>query len=169
MRAAVSPQQISTEETKIRQVEESIRIFVRVADPKFRQVVPMRFFNLTLTPAEAEACSAEYLEEKSPRGTVARALLRIVAVVARMTTELEELKRAENSPSLWKLHADSLVTLLEVTTGLSESASRAVVEARNSGNTAAGETIQVSLQRLRHRCTLIADTLAQTGSQTQTV
>jgi len=169
MRAAVSPQQISTEETKIRQVEESIRIFVRVADPKFRQVVPMRFFNLTLTPAEADACSAEYLEEKSPRGSVARALLRIVAVVARMTTELEELKRAENSPSLWKLHADSLVTLLEVATALSESASRAVVEAGNSGNTAAGEPIQVSLQRLRHRCTLIADTLAQTGSQTQTV
>ena len=114
MRAAVTPQQISTEETKIRQVEESIRIFVRVADPKFRQVVPMRFFNLTLTPAEADACSADYLEEKSPRGSVARVLLRIVAVVARMTTELEELKRAENSPSLWKLHADSLVALLEV-------------------------------------------------------
>jgi hypothetical protein len=131
-----------------------------VADPKFRQVVPMRFFNLTLTPAEADACSAEYLEEKSPRGSVARTLLRIVAVVARMTTELEEVKRAENSPSLWKLHADSLVTLLEVATGLSEIASRVVVEARDSGNTAAGETIQVSLQRLRHRCDLIADTLA---------
>ena len=72
MRSAVTPQQISTEETKIRQVEESIRIFVRVADPKFRQVVPMRFFNLTLTPAEADACSAEYLEEKCPRGSVAR-------------------------------------------------------------------------------------------------
>jgi hypothetical protein len=160
MRSAVTPQQISTEETKIRQVEESIRIFVRVADPKFRQVVPMRFFNLTLTPAEADACSAEYLEEKSPRGSVARTLLRIVAVVARMTTELEEVKRAENSPSLWKLHADSLVTLLEVATGLSEIASRVVVEARDSGNTAAGETIQVSLQRVRHRCDLIADTLA---------
>ena len=68
MRSAVTPQQISTEETKLRQVEESIRVFVRVADPKFRQVVPMRFFNLTLTPAEADACSADYLEEKSPRG-----------------------------------------------------------------------------------------------------
>jgi hypothetical protein len=169
MRSAVTPQQISTEETKIRQVEESIRIFVRVADPKFRQVVPMRFFNLTLTPAEADACSAEYLEEKTPRGSVARTLLRIVAVVARMTTELEELKRAENSPSLWKLHADSLVTLLELATGLSESASRVVVEARESGNTAAAESIQVSLQRLHHRCSLIADTLAKPGSQTQTV
>ena len=73
LRSAVTPQQISTEETKVRQVEESIRIFVRVADPKFRQIVPMRFFNLTLTPAEAEACSADYLEEKSFIGSVARA------------------------------------------------------------------------------------------------
>jgi hypothetical protein len=62
MRSAVTPQQISSEETKVRQVEESIRVFVRVADPKFRQVVPMRFFNLTLTPAEADACSADYLD-----------------------------------------------------------------------------------------------------------
>ena len=169
MRSAVTPQQISTEETKIRQVEESIRIFVRVADPKFRQVVPMRFFNLTLTPAEAEACSADYLEEKSPRGSVARVLLRIVAVVARMTTELEELKRAENSPSLWKLHADSLVTLLEVAATLSEKASRVSAEAGDPGQSAAGENIKTSLQRLSHRCTLIADTLAPAGRQAQRV
>jgi hypothetical protein len=169
MRSAVTPQQISTEETKIRQVEESIRIFVRVADPKFRQVVPMRFFNLTLTPAEAEACSADYLEEKSARGSVARVLLRIVAVVARMTTELEELKRAENSPSLWKLHADSLVTLLEVAAALSENAARVVTEASSPDNNTAGETIKVSLQRLRHRCDLIGDTLAPIRTRTQTV
>jgi hypothetical protein len=162
MRSAVTPQQISTEETKIRQVEESIRVFVRVADPKFRRVVPMRFFNLTLTQAEADACSAEYLEEKSPRGSVARVLLRIVSVVARMSTELEDLKRAENSPSLWKLHADSLVTLLEVAAALSENTSRAVAEADHPGNNAAEETVTASLQRLRDRCATIADTLAQT-------
>jgi hypothetical protein len=161
MRSAVTPQQISTEETKVRQVEESIRIFVRVADPKFRQVVPMRFFNLTLTTAEADACSADYLEEKSPRGKVARVLLRIVAVVARMTTELEELKRAENSPSLWKLHADSLVTLLEVAATLSETASRLSAEAGEPGNRTAGENIKASSQKLRHQCRMIADTLAQ--------
>jgi hypothetical protein len=169
MRSAVTPQQISTEETKVRQVEESIRIFVRVADPKFRQVVPMRFFNLTLTPAEVEACSADYLEEKSPRGRFARALLRIVAVVARMTTELEELKRAENSPSLWKLHADSLVTLLELAGTLSETASRLSAEAGEPGNSAAGENIKASLQKLRHQCRLIADTLAQPARQAQRV
>jgi hypothetical protein len=169
MRLAVTPQQISTEETKVRQVEESIRIFVRVADPKFRQVVPMRFFNLTLTSAEAEACSADYLEEKSPRGKVARTLLRIVAMVARMTTELEELKRAENSPSLWKLHADSLVTLLEVAATLSETSSRVSAEAGDPGDGAARENVKASLQKLHHECRLIADTLAQPARQAQTV
>jgi hypothetical protein len=169
MRSAVTPQQISTEEIKIRQVEESIRVFVRVADPKFRRVVPMRFFNLTLTAAEADACSADYLDEKTPRGRNARVLLRIVAVVARMTTDLEELKRAENSPSLWKLHADSLLALLEVAAALSENAVRVITEDGDPGNGAPGEAVKVSLQRIRHRCNLIADTLAQTGSQTQTV
>ena len=169
LRSAVTPQQISTEETKVRQVEESIRVFVRVADPKFRQIVPMRFFNLTLTPAEAEACSADYLEEKTLRGSVARVLLRIVAVVARMTTELEELKRAENSPSLWKLHADSLVTLLEVATALVESSTRFSEEAHGQGNKVASESIKTSLQRLRHRCDLIFESLSQTGNRTQPV
>jgi hypothetical protein len=168
-RAAVTPQQISTEETKIRQVEESIRIFVRVADPKFRQVVPMRFFNLTLTPAEADACSAEYLDEKSPRGSVARLLLRIVAVVARMTTELEELKRAENSPSLWKLHADSLVALLESAAALVQNARNVMTEAADQATNAGEQTIKVSMQRLRQRCDLISDTLAPAGTETQTV
>lgn len=63
---AVTAQQISMEEAKLRRVEESIRVFVRVADPKYRQVVPMRFFNLTLTVAEADAYSAPFLEEKAP-------------------------------------------------------------------------------------------------------
>src|SRR5579864_8207545 len=35
---AITAQQISMEESKLRRVEESIRVFVRVADPKYRQV-----------------------------------------------------------------------------------------------------------------------------------
>jgi len=90
-------------------------------------------------------------------------------VVARMTTEMEELKRAENAPSLWKLHADSLLALLEVASALSENAARVAREASAEGNSAAGDTIKVSLQRLRHRCDLIGDTLAQTARRAQTV
>ena len=133
MRQAVTPQQISAEESKLLRVEESIRVFVRVADPKFRLVVPMRFFNLILTPAEADAYCADYLEEKSLRADVARALLRMVAMAARMTTELEELRRVEGSPSLWRLHADSLVTLLEIERRVSPPAERLGETARKNG------------------------------------
>ncbi len=94
--AAITPQALSVEEAKLRRVEESIRVVVRVADPKFRQIVPMRYFNLMLSPAEIEAYTADYLEQTGPRADAARMLLRIVAVTARLTTEMEELKRSQN-------------------------------------------------------------------------
>jgi len=123
----ITAQQISAEEGKLRRVEESIRVFVRVADPKYRQIVPMRFFNLTLTASEAEAYNAGFLEEKSLRADIARSLIRLVSCVARVNTELEELKRSQSMSSLWKLHADALVVLLEVasTTAVAKAASRA--------------------------------------------
>lgn len=110
--AAVTQQALSVEEAKLRRVEESIRIFVRVADPKFRQIVPMRYFNLMLSAAEVDAYTADYLEEVSPRADLARLMLRIVALTARLTTELEEIKRIPRTNSVWKLHADALTVLL---------------------------------------------------------
>jgi hypothetical protein len=160
MRAALTPQLISTEESKLARVEESIRVFVRVADPKFRQVVPMRFFNLILTPAEADAYSADYLEEKSLRAEVARALLRLVAVVARMTTELEELKRAQNSPSLWKLHADSLIVLLEIERSVHENTGRVITSAKQQGDASGVATLQASQKKLNECSDLVLKTLS---------
>lgn len=149
VRKAVTPQQVAAEETKLLKVEESVRIFVRVADPKFRQVVPMRFFNLTLTPAEADAYSADYLDEKSLRAGVARVLLRLVAVTARVITEWEELKRANNSPSIWKLHADSLATLFEIGSNAAENAERVSIMAAQRGHRQHVDDIQSSLKKLR--------------------
>jgi hypothetical protein len=163
MRAALTPQQISVEEAKFLQIEESIRIFVRVADPKFRQIVPMRFFNLALTPAEADAYCADYLEEKSLRAGIARVLLRLVAVTARMTTELEELKRAGNSPSLWKLHADALIALLELSRGAHENSGRVLALAHQHGSKEQIDAIQKSIQKLTDSSNLAASTL--TGFQ----
>ncbi|MBV8051400.1 MAG: hypothetical protein JOZ80_09440 [Acidobacteriaceae bacterium] len=160
VRAAVTPQQISSEEAKLSRVEESIRVFVRVADPKFRQVVPMRFFNLILTPAEAEAFSADYLQEKSLRAEVARAILRLVSVGARMTTELEELRRAENSPSLWRLHGESLAVLLEIERTAHEATGRVISSAKQQGNTNAVETLQASQKKLNDCSELVLKTLA---------
>lgn len=162
----VTPQQLAIEESKLLRVEESIRVFVRVADPKFRQVVPMRFFNLTLTLAEVEAYCADFLEEKTARARAARILLRIVAVIARMSTELEEMKRSQNSVSLWKLHADALVVLQEVASTMTEIANREIASLQEQGGMQEHvESINTSLQRLRERSETIERTLSDAEMQ----
>jgi hypothetical protein len=159
----ITAQQISAEEGKLRRVEESIRVFVRVADPKYRQVVPMRFFNLTLTTPEAEAYNASFLEEKSPRADVARSLIRLVSCVARVNTELEELKRSQSMSSLWKLHADALVVLLEIASTTTEEA-EAVAKTAAGSDAASAKAISETVQKLRNRSDLAVKALAHPGS-----
>ena len=77
--------------------------------------------------------------------------MRLVAVFARVTTELEELKRNENSTSLWKLHADSLIVLLEVARTLAEQADRLIGLAHQHNGTEFAEAIRTSLDKLRER------------------
>jgi hypothetical protein len=158
---AITPQQISAEEGKLRRVEESIRVFVRVADPKYRQVVPMRFFNLTLTVPETEAYNASFLEEKSLRADVARTLIRLVSCVARVNTELEELKRSQSMSSLWKLHADALVVLLEIAVTTTE---EAVSVAKAADSDASATAIHETVHKLRVRSDLAVKALAHPGS-----
>jgi hypothetical protein len=163
---AVTPQALSVEEAKLRRVEESIRVFVRVADPKFRQIVPMRYFNLMLNPAEVEAYTADYLEQTGPRADVARMLLRLVAVNARITTEMEELKRSRNSRSVWKLHADSLVVLVDLAKRLAEAVDRLAVTVSEqtetqSSDEPAGGPISNSLEKLRERTSEAAKLIAE--------
>lgn len=159
--AAITTQALSIEEAKLRRVEESIRIFVRVADPKFRQIVPMRYFNLMLSPAEIEAFTADYLGEASPRADIARLILRIVSMTARITTEMEELKRSQNSPSIWKLHADSLVVLIDLSTKLSDSAGSAANIAGEGGPQGKGDAIRLSLEKLCDRTDQVVNTLSK--------
>jgi hypothetical protein len=156
--------QISAEEGKLRRVEESIRVFVRVADPKYRQVVPMRFFNLTLSTPEAEAYSASFLEEKSLRADVARSLIRLVSCVARVNTELEELKRSQSMSSLWKLHADALVVLLEIASTTTEEAGSVAKLAESSDAAASAKAILETVRKLRERSDLAVKALAHPGS-----
>jgi hypothetical protein len=161
---AVTAQQISMEESKLRRVEESIRVFVRVADPKYRQVVPMRFFNLTLTALEADAYNASFLEEKSLRADVARTLIRLVSISARINTELEELKRSQKMSSLWKMHADGLVVLLDMASTSTEDAAGVAKNAEQNGAGAAARSIHESIQKLRERADIAVKTLARVGS-----
>jgi hypothetical protein len=149
---AITAQALAAEEAKLRRVEESIRVFVRVADPKFRQIVPMRYFNLMLSPAEVEAYTADYLEQPGTRADAARMLLRLVAVTARITTEMEELKRSQNSPSVWKLHADSLVVLVDLGKRLAEAVDRQALAIGQQAETQANsEALHNSLEKLRER------------------
>lgn len=157
---AITAQQLSAEETKLRRVEESIRVFVRVADPKFRQVVPMRFFNLTLTAAEADAYNAAFLEEKSLRADVARTLIRVVSVAARIRTELEELKRSQKMSSLWKLHADAVVVLLDMASTTTEEAGSVAKNAEQNGSGTAARSIHESVKRLRDQSDVAVKTFA---------
>jgi hypothetical protein len=161
---AITAQQISVEEGKLRRVEESIRVFVRVADPKYRQIVPMRFFNLTLTAPEAEAYNAGFLEEKSLRADVARTLIRLVSCVARVNTELEELKRSQSMSSLWKLHADALVVLLDIASTTTEEAGRVAQMAESTEGGAWTKAIHQTVQKLRDRSDLAVKALAHPGS-----
>jgi hypothetical protein len=160
---AVTAQQISAEEGKLRRVEESIRVFVRVADPKFRQIVPMRFFNLTLSAAEADAYNASFLEEKSPRADVARILIRLVSCLARISTELEELKRSQSMSSLWKLHADALVVLLDMASTTAEDAA-SVAKSAESGDADSAKAIRETAHKLHQRSDLAVKALAHPGS-----
>ena len=157
---AITAQQLSAEESKLRRVEESIRVFVRVADPKFRQIVPMRFFNLTLTAAEADAYNAAFLEEKSLRAEVARTLIRLVSISARIRTELEELKRSQKMSSLWKLHADAVVVLLDMASTTTEEAGSAAKNAEQNGAGTAARSIHESVKKLRDQSDSAVKTLA---------
>ena len=160
--ATVTPQALSVEEAKLRRVEESIRVFVRVADPKFRQIVPMRYFNLMLSPAEVEAYTADYLEQAGPKADAARMLLRLVAVTARITTEIEELKRSRNSRSVWKLHADSLVVLIDLAKRLAEAVDRLALGISQQTESAANsDPLHSSLEKLRERTAEAAKLIAE--------
>jgi len=159
---AITPQALSVEEAKLRRVEESIRVFVRVADPKFRQIVPMRYFNLMLSSAEVEAYTADYLEQAGPRADAARMLLRVVAVTARLTTEMEELKRSRNSRSVWKLHADSLVVLVDLAKRLAEAVDRlALTIGQRLETQGSSEPLRSSLEKLRERTTEAAKLIVE--------
>jgi hypothetical protein len=157
--SVITAQALSVEEAKLRRVEESIRIFVRVADPKFRQIVPMRYFNLMLSPDEVDAYTADYLEQASPRADAARIVLRMVAVTARMTTEMEELKRSPHASTVWRLHADSLAVLLDLAKRVPEAVDQLSSTADHSP--ALQESLGASLEKLRERAAQASAILAE--------
>jgi hypothetical protein len=118
------------EDSRIRSVEESIRNWVRAADERCRNIIPMKFGNFVLQAQEVDAYAADFREEESFRGSNARALIRMVAIIARMEAEGQEFKQRQNSTHLWRPHAETLV-LLEEAAGEALEAASAVLEVAN--------------------------------------
>ena len=107
--------------------------------------------------------NAGFLEEKSLRADIARTLIRLVSWVARVNTELEELKRSQSMSSLWKLHADALVVLLDIASTTTEEAG-SVAKMAESSDAGSAKAIHETVQKLRDRSDLAVKALAHPGS-----
>ena len=84
----------------------------------------------------------------------------MVSISARISTELEELKRSQKMSSLWKLHADAVVILLDMASTSTEEAGSVAKMAEQSGAMTAGKAIHESVQKLRNHADVAVKTLA---------
>ena len=102
-----------------------------------RHIVPVTLGNCVLAVPEADAYCADFGEEKSFRGDNARALVRMVAVMARIQAETEEFRQRQSSTHLWRPHADALLLLEDAATQAIHSASAVLAIAALAGAGAA--------------------------------
>lgn len=160
-RAFGSPQ--NEEDTRIRSVEDSIRGWVRAADERCRHIVPMKFGNFVLTVPEADAYSAEFQQEKSFRGDNARALVRMVAIMARIQAESEEFKARQNSTHLWRPHAEALRLLQEAATQAISAAAATLELANQRGLAEKAKNLSNTMDRLRKRTDQVQEAFALAG------
>jgi hypothetical protein len=155
------------EEARIRSVEESIRGWVLAAEERCRHIVPMKFGNFVLTPHEVDAYCAEFYQEKSFRGDNARVLVRMVAVMARIQAEIEELKQRQNSTHLWKPHADSLVLLEQAAAQANENSFATLQLATQRGLFEKAKFLTATIDRLHNRVQQVHETFALAGMRSQ--
>jgi hypothetical protein len=94
---------------------------------------------------------------------MARTLIRLVSISARIRTELEELKRSQKMSSLWKLHADALVVLLDMASSTTEDGGSVAKTAEEKGSGAGARSIHDSVQKLRNQTDIAVRTLANVG------
>ena len=123
----------------------------------------MKFGNFVLAAPEADAYCAEFCEEKSFRGDNARALVRMVAVMARVQAETEEFKQRQKSTHLWRPHADALLLLEESAALAMQSASAVLDIANQRGLVDKAKILSTSMDRLRSRVEQAREALALAG------
>lgn len=153
----------SSEDTKLKEMTETIRHFIRAADPKSAHIVPVRFGNLILTPQEADAFRADYFSEKSFRADYVNALISIVSLVGRMGIELADFKSKRTSAYLWKPHADSLSKLLQIGSEINTRAMAVSGLAERRGLMDKTTALNTSLVKLRDQVQIVAAALQTLG------
>lgn len=152
------------EQGKLRSMENSIRNFILAADPKSANVVPLRNGNTALSHAEVDAFRADYGAEKSFRADYAGALRQIVAIQARIQSELQEFNSKQSSAYLWKPHADALAFLIGAAQKVQEQCGGLLVVAEQRGLADKATAITGSLQKMRQQVQLAAKTLQGDGN-----
>jgi len=151
----------AAEEGRIQSVAKSIRIWVRAAEESCRQTIPMPFGKFVLEAQELAAYGADFNEEKSFRGDNARALMRMVAILARMQAEEEDFKQRQNSTHLWRPHAESLRLLEELAAGAIEGAGAVLEVANQRGLTEKANLLTATMDRLRGRVDATRELLSE--------
>ncbi len=146
------------EDAKTRSAMESIRNFVRAAQSNWN-IVPIRDGNLVLSPAEVEAFRSEMAGEKSFRGDYANLLMQTVAILSRMTTELNDYLAKQDSAYLWKPHADALTYLISAAGRIFSVSTNILSTAEQRGLTDKAKALNASLERLKAQTGLVAKAL----------
>jgi hypothetical protein len=94
-----------------------------------------------------------------------RALSRAVALIARTSTELEELKQRRNSAHLWKPHASSLRFLLDVSHTTFEENNSVLAVAAQRGLKEKISAAKETLEKLRTRLDTAEQLLAELAAR----
>jgi hypothetical protein len=157
--------QNAVQEGKLHSTKETIREYVRNADAKLANIVPVKRSKITLTPAEVEAFRADYPGEKSFRADYANVLMVLVSYHARMLIEVDEYNQKSSSAYLWKPHADALGYLLGTLERIGLEAEQLKVVARNRGLQEKATAVDTTLDKVRKYAQTVSQTL-QAADQT---
>lgn len=152
-----------------RGVANSIRDFVRAADPDSSLNVPLSKGNFILSPAERDAFAASYANEDSFRGKYVTILVEIVATTARLREEMASAKEKVGSVYLWRPHADHLAYLVNAAQQLQEKGAEVKSLAQGRGLQGKISALNASLEKLemtRQRVTAFLKTAAEDNVRT---
>ena len=159
---AVPPSQAvqnALQEGKLHSTRETIKQYVRTADSKLANIVPVKRQKVTLSPAEAEAFRSDYSGERSFRADYANILMLLVSYHARMLIEVDDYNQKSGSAYLWKPHADALGYLLSTLERIGLEAEQIKVLAQQRGLQDKANAVDVTLDRVKKFAQTVSQTL----------